>query len=352
VSSAFRLSDGRIVAAPWATAELRVYDSTGCWLRDIGRRGSGPGEFEGLGWVHLAPGDTLVTYEPMNRRISVFDSAGRFQRLVSIQAPPAAEYPRLVAAAGGWLLASARRFQPIPAGFGLMGIRRSLYRYSMSGELVDSLLELPPHETISVGGGGTWSRPFEPRSLVDALGDRFFVASTERFEIRAHRLDGTLERVIRRPEPTRPLAGGEYAAAVAASVAEVSDPAARARRAAIYASAPAVTVRPAFAHFTPSAGGGLWVQHFDTPQRFSRQASIFDREGDWLGDVTLPEGLLPLQVGRDFVLGTWQDADGATHVRVHRLSWIGGRERRAEMERVPPRMAADRRAWSEGEPGR
>lgn len=95
IASAHRFPDGRIVASGWATTTFKMFDSTGMWIRNVGRKGSGPGEFEGLGWVYPSRGDTLVTFEP--GRLQWFNSAGTFLRF---QTPTAR-----IGVGGGWIRA-------------------------------------------------------------------------------------------------------------------------------------------------------------------------------------------------------------------------------------------------------
>jgi hypothetical protein len=320
VSSAVRLSDGRIVVAAWATTELRVFDSTGQWVRDLGRRGSGPGEFEGLGWVHLGPGDTIVTFEPMNRRVSVFDSEGPFQRLFSLRPPGGRQAPDLRGVLDDGLLVLANEFVPRVERPTLVTRATVAYRYTSVGEVLDLLTPLPLTEVILVPDGGIWTRPYETTATISVLPDRFFVGSTAAFDIRTYRPDGTVERIVRRPETSRPLASGEYDAAVDSLVESWggTDATLRARVRRIYERIPAPARRPAFSRVLATQEGGLWLQHYGTPTRASDLVSVFNESGRWLGDVDLPDRFWPLQVGAGYVLGTWSDADGVAHVRLHR----------------------------------
>ena len=319
VHSAIRLGDGRIVLAAWTTAELRVFDSTGRWLRDLGRRGSGPGEFEGLGWVHRGPDDSLVTYELMNRRVSVFDSAGRFQRLVALEPMPGSQFPRLLGVTRRGLIATALAWQGEYPDLGLVWLRYALYRFQPDGSVGDSLLELPSVERISVRGGGTWSRPFDHSNAIAVRDDGFVLGSSARYEIAYYGPDARLERLARRAVEASGVSRSQYDAAVDSIIARFANPEARARSRRVYGAAPPTTSRPVFTNILATPGGGVWVHNFDDPPNRSRNVSVFDADGRWAGDATLPAGLLPLQVGNDFVLGTWQDDDDVTHVRVHRL---------------------------------
>jgi hypothetical protein len=80
VASTIRLSDGRIVAANAGTAELRMYGADGTFIRSIGRRGGGPGEFRFIARVYPHGTDSLLVFDIAGNRVSVFDTAGTFAR--------------------------------------------------------------------------------------------------------------------------------------------------------------------------------------------------------------------------------------------------------------------------------
>jgi hypothetical protein len=87
VRDARRLDDGRVVVANAGTNEIRFFDAQGDHLRTIGRQGSGPGEFEGLGMVRPFPGDSLLAYDIRLTRASVFDAEGAFGRSYRVVPP-------------------------------------------------------------------------------------------------------------------------------------------------------------------------------------------------------------------------------------------------------------------------
>ena len=81
VAGAVRLSNGNVVVASAQALRLEVYDRTGRFLRTIGRRGDGPGEFRAIARVWRMRGDSLLVFEGgMTRRFVAFDSAGRAGR--------------------------------------------------------------------------------------------------------------------------------------------------------------------------------------------------------------------------------------------------------------------------------
>lgn len=74
------LSDGSIVVANGGSQELRFFNASGEWIRSVGRSGSGPGEFNSLGWLQVGAADSLRTYDWGHLRVQVFSQDGQFQR--------------------------------------------------------------------------------------------------------------------------------------------------------------------------------------------------------------------------------------------------------------------------------
>ena len=84
VRGAVRLNDGVIIVANAGTHQLRMYGGDGEHIRDVGRRGEGPGEFQSLNWLGLYHRDSLVAWDASSRRVSVFDRNGTFVRSMSL----------------------------------------------------------------------------------------------------------------------------------------------------------------------------------------------------------------------------------------------------------------------------
>jgi hypothetical protein len=78
---ATRLSDGRLVVTDMA--RLMFFSPTGSFLTSAGRRGRGPGEFTQLGKVCRLRGDSLLAIDWSERRLSLWDSAGKLVRAFS-----------------------------------------------------------------------------------------------------------------------------------------------------------------------------------------------------------------------------------------------------------------------------
>jgi len=68
---------GRVYVADADAHHLKVFGANGKFLRTIGRKGQGPGEFQGPEFVEIG-GGRIYVWESMNRRISAFDAEGKF----------------------------------------------------------------------------------------------------------------------------------------------------------------------------------------------------------------------------------------------------------------------------------
>jgi len=64
----------------WRDCHILVYDDSGKYVRTIGRKGQGPGEFMGLVYFDFLSDGHLFVNDGMNQRISIFDREGNHLR--------------------------------------------------------------------------------------------------------------------------------------------------------------------------------------------------------------------------------------------------------------------------------
>ena len=86
VCGAARLSDGAIIVGNSGTQELRWYDAERVYRKQAGGKGGGPGEFDHLGLLRLYRGDSLITWDPTARRVTVFANDGSLGRVTPLNA--------------------------------------------------------------------------------------------------------------------------------------------------------------------------------------------------------------------------------------------------------------------------
>src|SRR6185436_10448053 len=58
--------------------EVKMFDATGKFIRSIGRRGQGPGEFQGVFALGVAPDNRIVIIDVARHRVNVFDNSGLY----------------------------------------------------------------------------------------------------------------------------------------------------------------------------------------------------------------------------------------------------------------------------------
>lgn len=105
---------GNIYIAEGTELTIRMFDKNGKFVKRIGRRGKGPGEFTDLTLVYINNQDELLTFDHFNRRISFFDNAGNLTQEEKYS------YDIM-----GW----PRRAQQLPDGNYLLGYKLSNENY-------------------------------------------------------------------------------------------------------------------------------------------------------------------------------------------------------------------------------
>ena len=147
-----------------------------------------------------------------------------------------------------------------------------------------------------------------------------FLGDSDRYEVLVYGLDGTLRQIIRLDRPAEPVTQADrvtYEKLRRESVVQMGgrpDEMDRYFRVLEWHS-----TAPAFGLLYADTENRLWVKHhielnFDAPY------DVFDTSGVYLGKVTLPDGVEPLEIGPDYVIGLWRDESRVEFVRVYRMS--------------------------------
>jgi hypothetical protein len=80
-------AEGNIYALDQREVQVRVYDAKGAYLRTIGRRGQGPGEFRLPGFVQITKQGELLVYDYAMSRASFFTPDGSLLRQETTRMP-------------------------------------------------------------------------------------------------------------------------------------------------------------------------------------------------------------------------------------------------------------------------
>ncbi len=323
VVGALRLRDDRIVVANGGTNEIRFYGPGGAFLSATGGDGEGPGEFRRLSAVRRLRGDSLFAKDTRLFRSSVFDGQGRFIRTVQPQGSRGPSTIEIVFDDGMMMGSSVVRFNVTDVELGLFRMAFTFYRFDGAGDLIDTLGVYPGFELYMVPRQGgipsTSPHPISRSTYFQFLRDSYYVADNDTYEVQKYAPDGKLQQIVRlltapvQVEPQHMQVLRERA------LAGVTDDDQRRRTEQFYRDIPVPETFPAYGGIAVSVEGYLWVRAYDVPGNQANNWSVFDAEGTLRGTVELPPHLEPLDIGPDYVLGLWRDADDVEHVRLYEL---------------------------------
>lgn len=281
---------GRIYVADRNPVSIKLFDSAGTFIRTIGRRGGGPGEYEA---VFLAVrGGHLVVHDPQQGRTSVFDTSGTFVR----SWPSSCCYWDNIGIDSAGVITVPSTYSP---GNGQPSRGNAMRRFRMDGTVVDTLF-VPLREspskgwTFSGGSGGSkttmiMSIPFEPRLVKRLHPDGGFVVgwSGEYRILRSPRGEDTTAIYTRTWSPGR-IPEEQRRAAVEGMVKNVTGlvGADKARETAILSDVP--VDEPAFTSLAVDLDGTIFVRQLLGSDSTRTRFDVFSPDGAWLGTLTLP----------------------------------------------------------------
>lgn len=304
------------VIADDAIPALRIFDSTGTFVRVIGRLGDGPGEYRAMGGVRTLPDGRIVLWDNRRRMLTTYSDTGAV--LATAMVPSglySSELLHVERDGTAWVRTVVLEPETLLNPLLPRSMPHAWIRLSPDGVVRDTVFEpalaerVPSFALWSVTG---YDRPFprERLNTVSVLGDVISGDnSTYAFERRAR--DGTVQRVQRVLDPV-PVRAGERAEWEA--WARFMEEQARNRPANARAiNLDPINVRyeiprykPAYRALHSDADGRVWVQRYvaadsvpgpersasdQRPRRTWREPStfdVFDTSGDWLGTATLP----------------------------------------------------------------
>jgi hypothetical protein len=208
--------DGHLAVLDHQVQELRIFDTTGTFVRLAGRRGAGPAEFTQATGFAVDPVGRIWVFDPPIGRFTVFTSEGE------------REFDRTVTT-GMWSVPwtgsidSAGRVYDTAVRYLGADIIPVLRRFAPDLEAVDTLLHptcrgdySPPAVThFSFKGGGV-ALPFLPagRWIVDDRGAAWCASSDTDRLVQVDLVTGDTLLLISGPRKARPLTAGEKANAL------------------------------------------------------------------------------------------------------------------------------------------
>lgn len=314
VAGASRLPDGRVVVADRTTAEIRLYDATGVFLRAVGGVGEGPGEFNWIFALRRCGPDRLHVVDN-DASVSILDTSGSFLRRIDLSRTTGlrVDYSYTCDSAGRFLV---REQEPIVRREGSYRISADFHVLDAEGNVLAELGTFPDLELVADATGGG-PHPLGKQTAFALGGGRAWIGTADAWEVEVFSLTGELMMRIRR-EVDLGLDPEEAARTLDELLAR-SPPEQRDRSARRWEDAPLPASWPAYERLLLDDAGNLWVEAFRRSPGAPRTWSVIGADGAWLGDVELPPTFELLEAGADHVLGRFRDELQQESVRVYEL---------------------------------
>jgi len=338
---ALRLPNGDVLVADTRLPGIRWYDAAGTYVRTVGRSGEGPGEFRWVSWVEQWTGDSISVYDPGLHRISIFGPDGSFVRAISWGDLAAFEGLSLyrVLAPEVFLTVRWETGGGAPAS-GLEERESALYVLDVHDTVVT---KLPIAWTTS----WYWERfqppnvpflnipvPFAPTTETGA-GHGLLVSGVttvmqfDAFDTRGRRVwtlsADTAQRAVTQAERSwaeQSLEHRSSQTAIQQAVRRAMHDMDLARGVPFFGRRAWERVTSTDPEIRPvliDADRDVWILTYVANDVDPRPWIVLSGEGRWRGEMTLPAGTWPWEIGHDYVLGWREEADGALVVVQHRL---------------------------------
>jgi hypothetical protein len=259
---------GALVVVNGGNRELCFFDPAGKFVKKVGRRGAGPGEFEDMSWPSLYRGDSLAITDRRQNRVTIFGPQGeRGREFVVLKPDTLGSQTLTVPLASGEFLfgfSEIRTAAPRPEA---VVFHQQIVRVPPTGGGGPRVARLPASEHFiqktppEMGGTAYWNLAFG-RELSVSPSINGFVSGDGSDDVireydgagqvRTHHVTGLARR------PVTPQQIGAYREATLKS----TRPQQRAVTEKMLEEMPFPQARPAYARVIADPTGPVWVQSY------------------------------------------------------------------------------------------
>ncbi len=277
---------GHLFVGDAQVQRVRVFSDDGMFLRALGKKGQGPGEFSRV--MSLYAGDSLFVYDLDLRRISVFapesfEPAYSFTVMEGARETPVG---LLGATDEGVLMVYTTPFSAATAEEERFRVVKLLDRQGYVRQ--DPVLKVPEHEYLVdvVGSSGisVMPLPFGRESILRFGPDnRIYAGWSDAIDVRVHPLDGSAPTAFSHAHEPVPVTGDDVEALLAAIPSE------RRRERVRNADLPAR--KPAYETFVVDDRGRFWVKLSAAAGAPTARWLVLQAGGAVVGEAALPAGV-------------------------------------------------------------
>lgn len=307
--SGTRTRDGTIVIADQYAARLHFFSSDGTFIRSVGERGQGPGEFSDIRWIGNCASDSLYVWDYVARNVLVFDESGTFRRAFRPQGSP----HEMACSRGGTFAVLGLPYKHIGPTEKEGRALSPVWAMDHSGAILDTIPPVPFAE----------NRPLGKLTRVTISDKVLFVGTADSASVDVFDLAGTHLRSVpagiggRAPDQANFDAAMENLLSVA-PIREIRD-----RFRDMYRQIPLPDDMPPYFDLRTDPLGVLWVV-VSGPGDSTTRLDAVSTAGNRLGTLNLPGRVQVFEIGADYVLGALLDANDVQDLVLYHFSRANG----------------------------
>lgn len=318
VDGTTRLPDGRIVVGDRGAYSIHIFSPQGKLVKQLGRSGSGPGEMLYLASFYRC-GDEIFAYDIKNGyRMTLFSLDLAYKREFRFGGPKGGPpYATACNANQKFIQVGWENHSEMKAGVFRTDVDFWLSRADDKVEL--TLGKFPGSERWGMPGG-TRPLPFGKQPVVAIGATRAYIGTADNSDIMVFDLAGKRVGLLQDNSPAVPVTTEDVEKEIALTPGNNSA-ATQKRLALAYAEMKLPKTMPAYGAFVVDALDNLWVQSYKRATARQVRWTVYAPDGKLLARVQLPTDLTVHEIGRDYILGRYQDVDEAIpQVRLYRLT--------------------------------
>lgn len=276
--------------------QFRMYDVNGRFIRHIGRKGRGPGEYQYIIGLSVMQDGRIAAWDARSIRINLYDAGGKSLRDLQLRLGGSLFTDNVFATD------TANTFYVLTLSLG----RLRMLHADATGTVVD---------TIRFPRG----QPFQGMDGVHARLESAFHhhgyyvwGISDRYVIHGRHPDGRPLQ-IQRSETAVAFSSAERSQVQAALDSSLRREREDERPRGEYGVVP--SVKPFFTNIRVAGDGSIWVSRIAPSPQFD----VFAADGAFLGSVPIPPGVDIELIDGEYLWGTARDADGVMSVVRYRL---------------------------------
>ncbi len=291
---------------------IKVFDQAGKFLRTIGRKGEGPGEFTSIRYIFPLPNGRLLVTDDLARRTNFFGPEGQFLSSFA------------------WKGFLSRPYLATDSSFTLEEIMMSnetnvllIKTIDFSGEELTTFgnFRLPEFKAFREEGGGTLlAVPWSPASVLagDQTRQWLYHCSGEKYEIEVYNGQGKLIRKIGRPYARVPVTSEDIREFMSRF-----DDRPESQLARYYRQMDFPKVKPIANRLIVDSEGNLWVRTSEVKRQEEKEVvacDIFNPDGFYEARIWLDEIPAIFAAGKMYLMDE-DETTGMRRVKRFRVTW-------------------------------